>query len=74
MLVSTFNTFPTASPPLSVLWQEWSTLGRSPHLNGCYGGHVAVILSWISEKWRIGLSIRTRWELGAWEGGIMVEG
>lgn len=53
---------------LSVLWQEWSIPGRSPRLNGCCGAHVGVISLWISEKWRIHLSIRTRWELkAAWK-------
>lgn len=62
--------FNTASPlSLSVSWLEWSILGRSPHLNGCYGGHVAVTPSWISEKWRIDSSIRSRWEPGERERG-----
>lgn len=56
-------------PSFSVLWQEWFIHGRSRHLRGCYGELVAVILLWISEKWRTGLNIQKRWELGgtAWK-------
>lgn len=52
----------------SVLWQGWSTHGRSRPSNGSYGELVAVILLWISEKWRTGLNIQKRWGPGgtAW--------